>query len=201
VVVLAVDRQPAALLGIADPIRPTAAAALAALAAEGIQIHMLTGDDAITAAQVGKQLGLAKFSANLFPADKLNYVEQLIRDGRVVAMAGDGVNDAPALARAHVGIALGTGTGVAMETAAITLVRGDLQGIVSARRLSRAVLTNIRQNLFLAFAYNLLCIPVAAGVLYPLTGLLLSPMLAAAAMTLSSLSVIANALRLRRVPL
>jgi Cu+-exporting ATPase len=160
---------------------------------------MLTGDDRRTAEAVARRLGLDEVMADVLPDQKALAVRRLQEQGRVVAMAGDGVNDAPALAQAHVGIAMGTGTDVAMESAGVTLVKGDLRGILRARRLSRATMRNIRQNLFFAFVYNALGVPVAAGVLYPLTGLLLSPMLAAAAMSLSSVSVIGNALRLRRV--
>jgi Cu+-exporting ATPase len=162
---------------------------------------MLTGDSRTTAAAVARALGVEEVEAEVLPEQKIAVVKRLQAEGRVVAMAGDGINDAPALAQAHVGIAMGTGTDVAMESAGVTLVKGDLRGIVRARRLSRATMRNIRQNLFFAFVYNALGVPVAAGVLYPLTGLLLSPIFASAAMTFSSVSVIANALRLRRVPL
>jgi Cu+-exporting ATPase len=199
VVFLAIDHEPAGLLGIADPVKPAAPETLRRLREEGIEIQMLTGDNALTAQAVARELGISRVQAELLPEQKQNVVDELVRAGSIVAMAGDGVNDAPALARAHVGIAMGTGTDVAIETAGITLVKGELMGILRARRLSRAVLRNIRQNLAFAFGYNLLCVPVAAGVLYPFTGWLLSPMLAAAAMTFSSLSVITNALRLRRL--
>jgi Cu+-exporting ATPase len=162
---------------------------------------MLTGDSRATAAVVARQLGIAEVEAEVLPEQKSAVVQRLMAEGRTVAMAGDGVNDAPALALAHVGIAMGTGTDVAMETAGVVLVRGDLRGIVRARRLSRGVMRNIRQNLFLAFVYNALGVPIAAGALYPVFGLLLSPMLAAAAMSLSSVSVIGNALRLRTLEL
>jgi Cu+-exporting ATPase len=198
---VAVDGRIAGVLGIADPEKATAPAALAALRAEGLEPAMLSGDARTTALAVARRLGIEQVEAEVLPEQKAEVVQRWMRAGRVVAMAGDGVNDAPALAAADVGIAMGTGTDVAMQTAAVTLVRGDLRGIVRARRLSVATVRNIRQNLFFAFVYNLLGVPVAAGVLYPFTGMLLSPMLAAAAMSLSSVSVIANALRLRRAAL
>ncbi len=201
VMYLAVDRRLAALLGVADPVKPTTPEALAALRAEGLRIVMLTGDNRRTAEAVAARLGLDDIHAEVLPAGKRDVVRALQRQGRVVAMAGDGVNDAPALAEAAVGIAMGTGTDIAMESAGITLIKGDLRGLVRARRLSRATMRNIRQNLFLAFAYNAIGVPVAAGLLYPLTGTLISPIWASAAMTLSSVSVIANALRLRRLRL
>ncbi|MCW5891255.1 MAG: heavy metal translocating P-type ATPase [bacterium] len=201
VMFVVVDGAAAGLVGVADPIKATTSDALAALRAAGLRIVMLTGDARATAEAVARQLGITDVAAEVLPAHKRDVVERLIGEGRVVAMAGDGVNDAPALARAHVGIAMGTGTDVAMESAGVTLLRGDLGGIVRARRLSHAVMANIRQNLFFAFVYNALGVPVAAGVLYPWFGVLLSPMLAAAAMSLSSVSVIGNALRLRRAPL
>ena len=201
VMYVAVDNRIAGLLGVADPIKPSTLEAIAALHAEGIRIVMLTGDNAITASAVANQLQLDNVQAEVLPAQKAEVVKQLQREGRVVAMAGDGINDAPALAQAHVGIAMGTGTDVAMESAGVTLVKGDLRGIVRALRLSRATMRNIRQNLFFAFVYNALGVPVAAGVLYPVFGLLLSPMIAAAAMSFSSVSVISNALRLRRASL
>jgi Cu+-exporting ATPase len=201
VVVVAIDGRYAGLLAVHDPVKPTTPEALAMLRGDGVRIVMLSGDSATTARAVAAGLGIEDVEAEVLPARKREMVERLKGEGRVVAMAGDGVNDAPALAAAHVGIAMGTGTDVAMESAGITLVAGDLRGIARARRLSRAVMRNIRQNLFFAFVYNALGVPVAAGVLYPLTGMLLSPMLAAAAMSASSVSVIANALRLRRVPL
>jgi len=196
-VLVAVDGRPAGILGVADPIKPTTPAALDQLHAEQIRVVMLTGDSRATAEAVAKKLGIDQVFAEVLPDQKAEAVRGLQAEGRVVAMAGDGVNDAPALAAADVGIAMGTGTDVAMESAGITLVRGDLRGIARARGLSRATMRTIRQNLFLAFAYNLLGVPIAAGVLYPVFGMLLSPMIAAAAMSLSSFSVIANALRLR----
>jgi Cu+-exporting ATPase len=197
VVFVAVDGKVAGLLGVADPLKPSAAETLRALRAEGLRIVMLTGDSRITAQAVAGKLGIDEFEAEVLPAQKAEIVQRLRAEGRKVAMAGDGINDAPALAAADVGIAMGTGTDVAMESADITLVKGDLRGILRARRLSRATLRNIRQNLFWAFAYNVLGVPVAAGVLYPAVRLLLSPMIASAAMSFSSVSVIANALRLR----
>jgi Cu+-exporting ATPase len=197
VVFLAVDQKLAGLFAIADPIKPTTPAALNALCADGLRIVMLTGDNRVTAEAVARRLGIGEVEAEVLPDRKSAVVERLRREGRTVAMAGDGVNDAPALAAADVGIAMGTGTDVAIESAGITLVKGDLTGIVRARRLSRATMGNIRQNLLLAFLYNGAAIPIAAGVLYPAFGLLLSPMIGAAAMALSSVSVISNALRLR----
>jgi Cu+-exporting ATPase len=197
VVYLAADGTALAAIGVADPIKPTSAEAIAALHAEGLKIVMLAGDSKLTAAAVAKTLGLDDVVAEVLPEQKRGVIEKLQADGKVVAMAGDGVNDAPALAQAEVGIAMGTGTDVAIQSAGITLVKGDLRGIVRARQLSRATLRNIRQNLVFAFAYNVLGVPIAAGVLYPVFGLLLSPMLASAAMSLSSVSVITNALRLR----
>jgi len=189
------------LLGVADPIKPSATEAIRLLHAEGIRVIMLTGDSLVTAQAVGRALGLDEILAEVLPEQKVEAVRRLQAAGRVVAMAGDGVNDAPALAAADVGIAMGTGTDVAMESAGVTLVKGDLRGIVRARRLSSSAMRNIRQNLVWAFVYNVLGVPVAAGALYPIAGLLLSPMIASAAMSLSSVSVIANALRLRRVGL
>ena len=189
----------AGFAAIADPIKATTPSALQALKAAGVRIVMLTGDGKTTAEAVGRQLGIDEVVAEVFPEDKASVVQRLKSEGRVVAMAGDGVNDAPALAAAEVGIAMGTGTDVAMESAGITLLKGDLMGIVRARALSHATMRNIRQNLFLSFAYNVAGIPLAAGVLYPFFGLLLSPVVAAAAMALSSVSVIGNALRLRTV--
>ena len=195
---LAVDRQPAGLLAVTDPIRASTPEAIRLLHQEGLRILMLTGDSRSTADAVARQLGIDAVEAEVLPARKGEVVKQLQSRGHIVAMAGDGINDAPALAQAQVGIAMGTGTDVAMESAGITLVKGDLRGIVRARRLSRATLRNIRQNLFFAFVYNTIGVPVAAGVLYPVFGLLLSPMIAAVAMTFSSVSVISNALRLRK---
>lgn len=197
VIHVAFDGAPAGFVAIADPVKATTPAALQALRDAGVRIVMLTGDGRTTAEAVARELGIDEVVAEVFPQDKAAIVQRLKGEGRVVAMAGDGVNDAPALAAADVGIAMGTGTDVAMESAGITLLRGDLLGIVRARRLSRATMRNIRENLFLSFAYNVAGIPLAAGVLYPLFGLLLSPVVAAAAMALSSVSVIANALRLR----
>ena len=201
VVYLAVDGQVGGLLAIADPVKPSTPEALDALTAQGVCVVMLTGDNATTAKAVARTLGITQVEAEVLPDRKSAVVERLRRDGRVVAMAGDGVNDAPALAAADVGIAMGTGTDVAIESAGVTLLKGDLTGIVRARRLSAATMRNIRQNLFFAFIYNAAGIPIAAGVLYPTFGILLSPVLGAAAMALSSVSVIANALRLRRIRL
>jgi len=198
---LAVDGQPGGVIAIADPIKATTRAAIDALRADGIHIVMLTGDNKTTAEAVARQLGLDDVHADVLPDDKHRIVRQLKADGKIVAMAGDGVNDAPALAEADVGIAMGTGTEVAIQSAGVTLVRGDLSGIVRARTLSRATMRNIRQNLVFAFAYNVIGIPVAAGVLYPNFGILLSPVVAALAMSLSSVSVIGNALRLRTLKL
>ena len=198
---VAVDGAPAGLIGVADPIKESTAEAIRLLHEEGVRIVMLTGDSRRTAEAVAKKLGLDTVEAEVLPDQKSERVAALMREGRVVAMAGDGINDAPALARAHVGLAMGSGTDVAMESAGVTLVKGDLRGVARARKLSRHVMRNIRQNLFWAFAYNAAGVPLAAGVLYPPFGLLLSPMVASAAMSLSSVSVIANALRLRRVRL
>jgi Cu+-exporting ATPase len=197
VMFVAVGGTLAGLVGVADPIKDTTPEALRTLRDEGLRIVMLTGDSRTTAEAVARKLGLDEVVAEVLPDQKAEAVRRLQAEGRRVAMAGDGINDAPALAQAQVGIAMGTGTDVAMESAGVTLVKGDLRGIVRARRLSRATMANIRQNLLFAFGYNALGVPIAAGVLYPFTGLLLSPMLAAAAMSLSSVSVIANALRLR----
>jgi Cu+-exporting ATPase len=201
VVFVAVDGELAGLLAVADPIKATSAEALATLRASGIELLMLTGDAPHVAAAVARQLGIERFEASVRPERKEAVVRALQAEGRVVAMAGDGINDAPALARADVGIAMGTGTDVAMESADVTLVRGDLRGIARARRLSELTMKNIRQNLFFAFVYNTAGVPLAAGALYPVFGWLLSPVVAAAAMSLSSLSVISNALRLRAVRL
>jgi Cu+-exporting ATPase len=201
VVLVAVDGRLAGLLGVADPVRPSTPEAIRLLHEEGMRVLMLTGDSRITAEAVARRVGVDEVSAEVLPEQKAEVVRDRQRQGQVVAMAGDGVNDAPALAQADVGIALGTGTDVAVEAAGVTLVRGDLRGIARARRLSRATMRNIRQNLFLAFVYNVLAVPVAAGVLYPHLGLLISPIWASAAMSLSSLSVVGNALRLRRARL
>ena len=198
---MALDGQAAAIFAIADPIKSTSLAAVQGMKAEGVRLVMMTGDNRTTAQAVARKLGIDEVEAEVLPQDKAAVVEKLMREGRKVAMAGDGVNDAPALAAAEVGIAMGAGADVAIESAGVTLLKGDLDGIVKARRLSRAVMRNIRQNLFFAFAYNVAGIPVAAGVLYPFTGWLLSPAIAAAAMALSSVSVITNALRLRTVRL
>ena len=198
---VAVDGKAAGLIAVADPIKSTTPGAVAALKEAGIRIVMLTGDNATTARAVAAKLGITEVEAEVLPEDKSKVVQRLHAEGRMVAMAGDGVNDAPALAAAEVGVAMGTGTDVAMESAGVTLVKGDLNGIVRARRLSAATMSNIRQNLFFAFIYNAAGVPVAAGVLYPFLGVLLSPIIAAAAMALSSVSVIGNALRLRRVAL
>jgi Cu+-exporting ATPase len=197
VVLVAVDGRPAGLLAVADPVKATTAAAIQQLHREGLKIVMLTGDTRTTAEAVARRLGIDDVLADVLPDEKLNAVKRLQAQGRFVAMAGDGINDAPALAQAQVGIAMGTGADVAMESADVTLVKGDLTGIVRARRLSAATIANIRENLFFAFVYNALGVPLAAGVLYPFTGILLSPMIAAAAMSFSSVSVVANALRLK----
>ncbi len=201
VIFVALDDKPAGLLGAADPVKASTHEALRRLRADGVRVVMLTGDHRASAEHVARELGITEVYAGVLPTGKGEVVAKLQAQGRQVAMAGDGINDAPALARAQVGIAMGTGTDVAIQAAAVTLVRGDLLGVAHARRLSRATMRNIRQNLFLAFVYNTLGVPIAAGVLYPFTGLLLSPMIASAAMSLSSLSVISNALRLRRVAL
>jgi Cu+-exporting ATPase len=201
VVMVAKNGQFAGVLSVSDPVKANAVEAVKKLRAEKIRIVMLTGDDRTTALAVAKKLGIEEVEAGVLPAGKRDVVERLQKQGRIVAMAGDGVNDAPALAQANVGIAMATGADVAMESAGVTLLHGDLNGILRALHLSRATMKNIRQNLFFAFVYNLLGVPIAAGVLYPFFGLLLSPMIASAAMTFSSVSVIANALRLRRVPL
>jgi Cu+-exporting ATPase len=195
---LTVDGQAAGLLGVADPIKASTPEALKVLHKEGVQVVMLTGDNRTTAQAVADRLGIDRVQAEVLPEQKSDVVRQLQAEGHIVAMAGDGINDAPALAQAHVGIAMGTGTDVAMESAGVTLVKGDLRGIARARRLSHATMRNIRQNLFFAFIYNSLGVPIAAGVLYPFFGLLLSPIIAAAAMSFSSVSVIVNALRLKR---
>jgi P-type Cu+ transporter len=201
VVFILVDGRPAGLIGISDPIKDSAAAAIADLRKEGLRVIMLTGDNRTTAEAVARRLGLDEVRAEVLPEQKSEEVKRLQAEGHIVAMAGDGINDAPALSQAHVGIAMGTGTDVAMESAGVTLIKGDLNGIVRARRLSRATMANIRQNLAFAFLYNMLGVPIAAGVLYPFVGLLLSPMIASLAMTFSSVSVIVNALRLRKAAL
>ncbi|MEO7132694.1 MAG: heavy metal translocating P-type ATPase [Vicinamibacterales bacterium] len=201
VMLIAIDQAPAGLVGVADPIKESAREAVQDLQRQGIAVVMLTGDNRITADAVARKVGITQVEADVLPEQKAAVVKRLQAGGAVVAMAGDGINDAPALAQADVGIAMGTGTDVAMESAGVTLVKGDLRGIVRARRLSAATMTNIRQNLFFAFVYNALGVPVAAGILYPWLGILLSPMIASAAMTFSSVSVIANALRLRRAEL
>jgi Cu+-exporting ATPase len=195
---IAIDGTAAGLIGVADPVKQSTPEAIRDLHNEGVKIVMLTGDNHTTAMAVADQLKIDRVEAEVSPDQKAEIVKKLQTEGHIVAMAGDGINDAPALAQAHVGIAMGTGTDVAMESAGITLVKGDLRGIVRARRLSRSTMRNIRQNLFFAFVYNSLGVPVAAGVLYPVFGLLLSPMIAAAAMSFSSVSVISNALRLRK---
>jgi len=196
-----VDGKAAGLLGVADPIKATTPQAIKELHEEGIKIVMLTGDSRTTAEAVASKLNIDEVVAEVLPNQKAEIVKRFQSEGRKVAMAGDGINDAPALAQAQVGIAMGTGTDVAMQSAGVTLVKGDLRGIVRAIVLSRATMRNIKQNLFFAFVYNSLGVPIAAGVLYPFFGLLLSPMIAAAAMSFSSVSVIGNALRLRRVHL
>ena len=198
---VAIDGAAAGVVAVADPIKATTPAAIAQLKASGVRVVMLTGDNKATADAVARKLGIEEVIADVLPDQKSAVIEKLRAQGRNVAMAGDGVNDAPALAAAEVGIAMGTGTDVAIQSAGVTLVKGDLSGIVRARKLSRAVMSNIRQNLFFAFIYNAAGVPIAAGVLYPVFGLLLSPIIAAAAMALSSVSVIANALRLRTVAL
>jgi Cu+-exporting ATPase len=201
VMFMVVNREIVGLLGVADPIKETTQEAIGQLREDGVEIVMLTGDSRTTAEAVSRTLRIDKIVAEVLPDQKAEEVKHLQEEGYVVAMAGDGINDAPALAQAHVGIAMGTGTDVAMESAGVTLVKGDLRGIVRARQLSTLTMRNIRQNLFWAFAYNSVGVPVAAGILYPFFGILLSPMIAAAAMSFSSVSVIGNALRLRRVKL
>ncbi|HEX9556749.1 MAG TPA: HAD-IC family P-type ATPase, partial [Reyranella sp.] len=201
VIFLGIDGKVAAAFAIADPIKQSTPEALHALAREKVRVVMLTGDNRTTAQAVARRLGIAEVEAEVLPEQKSAVVDKLRREGRIVAMAGDGVNDAPALAAADVGIAMGTGTDVAIESAGVTLLKGDLTGIVRAKRLSEATMRNIRQNLFFAFCYNAAGVPIAAGVLYPTFGILLSPIIAAAAMALSSVSVVANSLRLRRLHL
>ena len=201
VMFVAAGERVAGLIGVSDPIKASTREAIDGLHAHRIRVIVLTGDSRITAEAVARKLQLDEVRAEVLPNEKANVIRELQNQGRVVAMAGDGVNDAPALAQAHVGIAMATGTDIAMESAGITLVRGDLRGILRARTLSVATMKNIRQNLFLAFVYNIIGVPIAAGVLYPVFGILLSPMIASAAMTFSSVSVIANALRLRHADL
>jgi Cu+-exporting ATPase len=201
VMLVAIDGKAAGLIAVADPIKESAIGALKALREERIRVVMLTGDSRTTAQAVGRKLGIDDVVAEVLPHQKASAVKKFQDEGRFVAMAGDGINDAPALAQAHVGIAMGTGADVAMESAAVTLIKGDLQGIVRARQLSRATMRNIRQNLFFAFVFNALAVPIAAGVLYPAIGLLLNPMIASAAMSMSSVLVVTNALRLRTVRL
>jgi Cu+-exporting ATPase len=201
VMFVAVKGRATGLVGVADPIKASAVEAIDLLHREGMRLMMLTGDSRTTAEAVARKLSIDAVEAEVLPEQKVEVVKRLQAEGHLVAMAGDGINDAPALAQAQVGIAMGTGTDVAIESAGITLVKGDLRGIVRARRLSRATMCNIRQNLFFAFIYNALGVPIAAGVLYPVFGLLLSPIIASAAMTFSSVSVIANALRLRKLAL
>jgi Cu+-exporting ATPase len=201
VVFVAVDRQPAGVLGVADPIKDSAREAISLLHLEGLRIVMLSGDNRTTAEAVARELAIDEVHAEVLPGQKGDVVKRLQAEGRTVAMAGDGINDATALAQAHVGIAMGTGADVAMESAGLTLLKGDLRGVVRAVNLARATMRNIKQNLFFAFVYNALGVPVAAGVLYPAFGILLSPIIAAAAMSFSSVSVVGNALRLRNVDL
>ena len=201
VMFLSIDGKIAGLLGVADPIKETTPEAISLLHGDGMRIVMVTGDSRTTAEAVSKKLGLDEVIAEVLPDKKAVIVKQLQEQGRIVAMAGDGINDAPALAQAHVGIAMGTGTDVAMESAGVTLVKGDLRGIARARALSRATMRNIKENLFFALAYNALGVPIAAGILYPFSGILLSPVFAAAAMSFSSVSVVGNALRLKRARL
>ena len=201
VMFVAVNHKPACLIGVADPIKESTLETVQTLQAAGLEVVMLTGDSRATADVVARKLGIKRVVAEVLPEQKVEVVKQLQAEGRIVAMAGDGINDAPALAQAQVGIAMGTGTDVAMQSAGVTLIKGDLNGIVRAGHLSQATMRNIRQNLFFAFAYNALGVPVAAGLLYPFFGVLHSPIIAAAAMSFSSVSVITNALRLGRVKL
>lgn len=201
VMFVTVDGRASGLIGVADPIKQSTSEAIQSLHGENVRIVMVTGDNCTTAEAVAKKVSVDEVIAEVLPEQKTEIVKRMQDEGRLVAMAGDGINDAPALAQAHVGIAMGTGTDVAMESADVTLIKGDLRGIARARRLSHFTVRNIKQNLFWAFVYNLLGVPIAAGVLYPVFGILLSPMIAAAAMSFSSVSVIANALRLRRVQL
>jgi len=197
----AIDGRVAAVIAVADPIKETTPEAIKGLAAEGVHVVMLSGDSRKTAEAVGRQLGIEEVIAEVLPEQKVDVIKKLQGEKRSVAMAGDGINDAPALAQANVGIAMGTGTDIAIESGSVTLVKGDLRGIVKAIRLSHATMRNVKQNLFFAFIYNALGVPIAAGVLYPVFGLLLSPIFAAAAMAMSSVSVVTNALRLRRARL
>jgi len=199
VMFVAADNRLAGILAVSDPIKESTPAAIKELHDEGLKVVMLTGDNRATAEAVAARLDIDQVVAEVLPDEKAAVVKRFQDEGKMVAMAGDGINDAPALAQAHVGIAMGTGTDVAMESAGVTLVKGDLTGIVRARKLSRATMANIKQNLFFAFVYNMLGVPVAAGVLYPAFGILLSPIIAAAAMSLSSVSVVSNALRLKTV--
>ena len=201
VMLVAADGEGAGLLAVADPVKETTPGAIQRLHEDGIRVVMMTGDNRTTAEAVAKKLNIDEVMPEVLPDQKAEKVKELQGEGRFVAMAGDGINDAPALAQAQVGIAMGTGTDVAMESAGVTLVKGDLRGILRARLLSRATMRNIKQNLFFAFVYNSLGVPIAAGVLYPWFGILLSPIIAAAAMSFSSVSVVTNALRLRRVSL
>ncbi len=201
VILIALDGKAAGVVGVMDPIKESTPEAIRALHLQGIKVVMLTGDNKVTAGAVASKLGIDRVQAEVSPEEKSKVVTQLQSEGKIVAMAGDGVNDAPALAKAHVGIAMGTGTDVAMESAGVTLVKGDLTGIVRAIKLSHATMSNIRQNLFFAFVYNVIGVPIAAGALYPAFGLLLSPVIAAAAMSFSSVSVISNSLRLRKLEL
>ncbi len=201
IIFAAIDGRPAGVIPIADPIRSSTADAIAKLKAEGIRLVMLTGDTRATAEDIAHRLRIDEFQAEVLPHEKVEVIQQLQKEGRIVAMAGDGINDAPALAQADVGIAMGTGTDIAMESGDVILIKGDLSGIVRARKLSKATMRNIRQNLFFAFVYNALGVPIAAGMLYPFFGLLLSPIIAAAAMSFSSVSVITNSLRLRKARL
>jgi P-type Cu+ transporter len=195
------EKQLAGLIGVADPVKASTTEAIQQLHADGIRIVMLAGDSKATADAVARKLGIDEVHAEVLPSQKGDVIKQLQAAGRIVAMAGDGINDAPALAQAQVGIAMGTGTDIATESASMTLVKGDLRGIAKARRLSQGTMRNIRQNLFFAFFYNLLGVPVAVGILYPFIGILLSPMIASVAMTFSSVSVITNALRLSKLKL
>ena len=201
VIFVAIDGRPAGVVSIGDPIKSSTADAIAKLKAEGIRLVMLTGDTRATAEDIAHRLRIDEFQAEVLPHQKVEVIQRLQKEGRIVAMAGDGINDAPALAQADVGIAMGTGTDIAMESGDVILIKGDLSGIVRARKLSKATMRNIRQNLFFAFVYNALGVPIAAGVLYPFFGLLLSPIIAAAAMSFSSVSVITNSLRLRKIQL